>query len=114
MTETSQDTMEDGGALELVRVPAWEVKYKLGQDPDELAHLVCCRDLDWRTALCGYEEPDEPVIMTEAKTVCTMCVEAGGGIDGRALAERRCPVDDRSCPDDDEVDRMIAERTSRS
>jgi hypothetical protein len=114
MTETGlETTVEDGGTLEIVRVPAWEVKFKHGQDPDELAHAVCCRDLDWRKALCGYEETGDPVIMSEAKSICTMCVEAAGGVDGRAMTERRCPVDDQPCPDDDEVDRLIAERTSR-
>ncbi|WP_416416143.1 hypothetical protein [Paenarthrobacter aromaticivorans] len=42
MTETTNDpsTLVDGGAMELVRVPAWEAKFTLNQDPEELAHVV--------------------------------------------------------------------------
>jgi hypothetical protein len=40
--------------MELVRIPVWEAKYTVGHDPDELAHMVCCRDLDWQMAMCGY------------------------------------------------------------
>lgn len=111
MSETrTQDeaTLEDGGTMEIVRIPAWEVKYALGSTPDEVAHVVCCRDLDWRRAFCGYEEPD-PVIVPEMTTLCTMCVEAMGRVPGPG----QCPVDDQPCPDDDTIDRMIAERTSR-
>lgn len=32
--------------MELVRVPAWEAKFRLNDDPDELAHVICCRDLE--------------------------------------------------------------------
>jgi hypothetical protein len=44
--------------------------------------------------------------------VYTMCVEAGGGPDG-PIASRECPVDNQPCPDDETVDRMIAERILR-
>jgi hypothetical protein len=103
--------IRDGGAMERVRVPAWEVKYKLDRNPDELAHFVCCRDLDWRKAICGYEEP-EAVILANPTTFCTMCVEviqAHGGVPGSG----KCPFDDQPCPDDETVDRTIDERTSR-
>ena len=102
--------LEDGGALELVRVPAWEMKFKRGENPDELAHLVCCRDLEWRKALCGFEETD-PVILEEATTVCSMCVEAAGGPDG-PIATGHCPIDNQLCPDSEDLSRKIAERTS--
>ncbi|MBT2512797.1 hypothetical protein [Arthrobacter sp. ISL-30] len=52
-------TIGEGGAMEIVRVPAWQVKYDWSEDPDEVVHLVCCRDLDWRRAMCGYEEPSQ-------------------------------------------------------
>lgn len=44
MTETTTGdpgTIEDAGSLEQVRVPAWEAKYKLSDNPDEFAHMVC-------------------------------------------------------------------------
>lgn len=115
MTETSTEStpaLEDGGSLELIRTPAVRAQYKIGQDPKEFAHIFCCRDLDWAKTMCGYEDPD-PHIMTESENVCTMCIEAGGGIDG-PLASRHCPVDNQPCPDGETIDRMIAERTSGS
>jgi hypothetical protein len=102
-----------GGTLEIVRVPAGEEKYTISQNPDELAHFICCRDLVWR-AVCGYEESEQSIIpeVTDATTICTMCVEVVGGLGG-ALASRQCPFDDQPCPDDETIDRMIAERVSR-
>jgi hypothetical protein len=108
-TKGDTSTLADGGAMELVRVPAWEAKFKLNENPDELAHLICCRDLDWRKAACGYEEPD-PTIMMEANVICTMCIEAVGGL--TALAEGRCPFDDQPCPDDETLKQIIKDRTS--
>lgn len=103
--------LEDGGSLEVVRAQAWEVKHKLEQDPDEMAHFVCCRDLEWRKALCGYEEP-EMTIAPQATVFCTMCVEvmtAKGGLPWNG----NCPVDDQPCPDEEAIDRLIDERTER-
>lgn len=115
MAETATEgapALEDGGALELVRVPALDTKYKAGQDDGKVAHMFCCRDMDWSKAACGYEDPD-PTILYEATNPCTMCVEVAGGPDG-PLASRLCPFDDQPCPDDETLDRMIAERTARS
>ncbi|WP_458113976.1 hypothetical protein M1D88_07825 [Arthrobacter sp. R1-13] len=115
MTETSTEepqTVEDGGSLEQVHVPAWEAKYKLSENPEELAHLVCCRDLDWRQAICGYIE-EEPTLMYEADNICTMCIETAESM-GSVMGSRRCPIDNQECPPEDEVDRMIAERASRT
>ncbi|WP_120520354.1 hypothetical protein [Arthrobacter celericrescens] len=103
--------VDDGGTPELTRVPAWEVKYRRGQNPDELAHLVCCRDLDWRRAFCGYEDPD-PAVLLESNNVCAMCIEAAGGMEGPAATLGICPVDDRPCPDDETLRRIIDERMS--
>ncbi|WP_285247496.1 hypothetical protein [Pseudarthrobacter sp. efr-133-R2A-89] len=114
MTDTHTEqagTLEDGGSMELVRVPAWEVKYRMGEDPDELAHFVCCRDLDWRKAACGHEEPDMPIVK-EAKVLCTMCIEVIRSLGGEPGVPI-CPYDQQACPDDEEVDRIIDERTSR-
>ncbi|MGY3380225.1 hypothetical protein ACVWYS_002182 [Arthrobacter sp. TE12231] len=107
---TAPSTLEDGGALELVHIPAWEARYTLGQDPDELAHMVCCRDLDWRKTFCGHQEA-EPVILQEATTLCTMCVEAVGG-PGSPIFSRSCPFDNQPCPDEEELDRPGARRAA--
>lgn len=112
MKETRTDTaVDDAGTLELVRTPAWEVKFKRGDDPGLFAHIVCCRDLDWRRSFCGFQDPD-PVIMMDASNLCTMCIEAVGGLDG-PLAHGQCPVDDQPCPPEEEIDKIIEERTFR-
>ena len=114
MAETSagdRQAVEESSVLEQVRVPAWETKYKLSDNPEEICHLVCCRDLDWRRTLCGYVE-EEPTLMVDIETLCTMCVETAEEMGG-SLELRKCPIDDRECPPEEEVDRMIAERVSR-
>jgi hypothetical protein len=112
MTETTeaQQAVEQAGSLELIRVPAWEAKYSLSDNPEELAHLICCRDLEWRRALCGYVEED-PKLLHDSENICTMCVETVERL-GVSLGDRQCPVDQRECPPDDEVHRMIDERVS--
>lgn len=70
--------------------------------------MVCCRDLDWRKALCGYVE-EEPNLMTVVETLCTMCVETAA-----AMGSRQCPIDNQECPPEEEIDRMIAELASRT
>lgn len=37
--------LDDGGTLEVECTPVWDVKHKLEQNPEEMAHFVCCRDL---------------------------------------------------------------------
>lgn len=49
--------VEDGGSLELVRAHAWDVKHKLEQNPDEMVHFVCCRDLVWRKLSAAMRSP---------------------------------------------------------
>jgi hypothetical protein len=115
MTETTTGdprVAEDTGLLEQVRVPAWEAKYKLSDNPEELAQMVCCRDLDWRQAICGYVE-EEPTLMTEVENLCTMCVETAAKM-GAIMGSRQCPIDNQECPPEEEIDRMIAERASRT
>lgn len=115
MTQTPIDntkTVADGGSLELLRVPAWQAKYKLSSNPEELAHMVCCRDLDWRRAICGYYEEHQSIV-DHAHNVCTMCVETAESM-GVTIGDRQCPIEQRACPDDEEVDKIIAEHTSRS
>lgn len=114
MTETSTDTqapLEDGGSLELVHVPAWEAKHRIVENPDEVAHLVCCRDMDWRKAVCGHEDTEAEIAMS-ADVFCTMCVEVWIS-HGTEPGSGTCPFDDQPCPDDEELDRIIRERVSR-
>lgn len=115
MTETSigdHRTTEDARSREQVSVPAWEAKFKLSENPEEFAHLVCCRDLDWRQALCGYVEED-PTLMYEAENICTMCVDTATRM-GAALDSGQCPIDNQRCPPEEEIDKLIAERASRT
>lgn len=51
--------------------------------------------------------------MYDSENICTMCVETALKM-GAVIGSRTCPIDNQECPPDDEVDRMIAERTSRS
>lgn len=108
-TVTSLPTLEDGGAMEVVRAPAWDAKYQFGRDQGDVAHVFCCRDLNWSKTLCGYEDPN-PVILHEAKNICTMCVESARAADG-SIASAQCPIDGQPCPDEETIERMIAERT---
>jgi hypothetical protein len=103
--------IEDVGSLEQVHVPAWEAKYKMSENPEEMAHLVCCRDIEWRRALCGYVE-EEPNLIPEPTKICTMSVETAESMGGN-LQEWRCPIDNQECPSEDEIHRMIEERISR-
>jgi hypothetical protein len=111
-TSDDQQTIQTAGAMELVRVPAWEAKYKIGEDPEEMAHFVCCRDLEWRRAFCGYVE-ENPNLIPDPQNVCTMCVETAESMGGD-FQERQCPVDHRECPPIEEVQRMMHERASRA
>ncbi|MFJ4715205.1 hypothetical protein [Streptomyces sp. NPDC088785] len=82
----------------------------LGTDPDEIGHLVCCRDASWRTAFCGEEQDS---VRLDATTVCTLCVEAVTALRPgfRFDPEQICPVDDRRCPDLHEVALRVARET---
>lgn len=51
-------------------------------------------------------------ILKEAKVVCTMCVEVIRNLGGEPGVPV-CPYDQQACPDDEEMDRIIEERTSR-
>ena len=103
---------DDAAVAEKTRVPAWEAKYKWSDNPEEVTHLVCCRDLDWRKALCGYVD-EEPNLKTEFENICTMCVETVEQM-GAPMGSRQCPIDNQECPPEEEIQRMIAERVSRT
>lgn len=66
-----------------------EEALELRTDPDDIAHLVCCRDDEWRLGFCGA--PGE-YLNFATETVCTMCVE---------VAEQRLP----GCFDNDPMRR---------
>lgn len=93
-----------------VRPPLLDPLFELVHDSDEIAHLVCCRDVSWRQAFCG--EPGEH-LLTSCTAVCSLCVEtAERMLPGCFAGERvRCPVDGRHCPDDEELDAEIARRS---
>jgi hypothetical protein len=87
-----------------------EVQYKLVARPDEITHLVCCRDVSWRTTFCGAEEQE---INPAAEIVCTMCVEAAEAMLPGCTSDLvgTCPVDGNPCPPEHEVDLRIARET---
>ncbi len=81
--------------------------YHLIDRPDEITHLVCCRDASWRVAFCGAEETE---INPVAEVICAMCVA-----EARAMRpefdtdeELVCPVDGNRCPNEPEIDERIA------
>lgn len=63
-TGTKASPIEDGGSIELVRLPAWKARFRRGDNPDELAHFACCRDSGRRKALCGYEATEDDVVLS--------------------------------------------------
>lgn len=75
-------------------MPAWEAKYKPSENPEDFTHMVCCRDLDWRQAICGYVE-EEPTLMYESENICTMCVETALRM-GAVMGSRTCPSTTRN------------------
>lgn len=98
------------GPAELGRGPARGATSNLNENPGKLDHLVCCRDAEWRRALCGHVE-NEPALLHDSDIVCTGCIKAAEGM-GVLPGHRQCPVDNNPCPDEAELQRMIDERTS--
>ncbi|MGF9648678.1 hypothetical protein AAIH32_11920 [Pseudarthrobacter oxydans] len=96
--------------MELGLSPARAATYSLIENPGKLDHLVCCRDVEWRHALCGYIAKDTS-LMHDSDIVCTGCIEAAEGM-GALPGDRQCPLDNRPCPDEAEMQRMIDERIS--
>lgn len=90
--------------------PGTRTRLELISDPDDIVHLVCCRDVVWRVAFCGAEETK---VNPAAETACTMCVEEARAMlpDFDAGDHPRCPVDGNPCPDEHEIDLRIARET---
>ncbi|GAA0641739.1 hypothetical protein GCM10010174_75260 [Kutzneria viridogrisea] len=84
-----------------------EARYRLVARPEEITHLVCCRDVSWRRTFCGEEGLE---INPAAREVCAMCMEEAAAMrpDWLSGSELRCPVDGNPCPDEAEIDRRIA------
>jgi hypothetical protein len=80
---------------------------------DQVAHVVCCREPEWRVALCG--EPGDSINLTP-QMVCTMCLEIvlqrlPSFFDNDPTL---CPMDHRPCPDEHEVDLRILREVTDS
>ena len=91
--------------------PVVDPLFEVTDDADEVVHLVCCRDVSWRRALCG--EPGDRLAL-EPRHVCSMCVEEAKRLQpGWTLLQEqyRCPVDGRLCPSEAEIDEEIARRS---
>jgi hypothetical protein len=85
--------------------------FQLVERANEITHLVCCRDVSWRTAFCGAAE--EAAVNVDARHICSMCMEQAeasrpGWASGPDLV---CPIDDRLCPTEQEIDARIARET---
>lgn len=95
----AQESSASPAAVELVRL-------RLIARPDEIAHLVCCRDVVWRTAFCGVQSEE---INPAAEMICSMCLEeAEALLPGWALGDTVvCPVDGNACPPEAEIDERI-------
>ncbi|ONI82990.1 hypothetical protein ALI144C_18250 [Actinosynnema sp. ALI-1.44] len=84
--------------------------YQLIAKPDEVTHLVCCRDASWGKAFCGAVTSE---INFSVQRLCTMCVEeAEAMLPGCSTNEETlCPVDGNRCPDEHEIELRIARAT---
>ena len=96
--------------MELCSGPAREAKHKLSENQGELDHLVCCRDLKWRRALCGYIAED-PSLLYDSVNVCTVRIQTAESMEA-VPGDRQCPIDNHPCPDEAEIQRVIDEGVS--
>jgi hypothetical protein len=85
--------------------------HRLVDQPDEITHLVCCRDESWRTAFCGASDLEE--INHGALHYCSMCMEEAERMRPGWLLEPdgTCPVDGRRCPTGAEYDALVERMT---
>lgn len=86
----------------LLRAP----RHELRNAEDEAAHIVCCRDPEWRVSFCG--EPGDSINLA-ARTLCSMCVEIAlqrlpSFFDNDPTV---CPLDLTACPDEHDIDLRI-------
>lgn len=80
---------------------------------DEVAHIVCCREPEWRVALCG--EAGDSINLTP-QMVCTICMEVALQRLPTFLENdpTLCPVDHQPCPDEHEIDLRILREVTDS
>lgn len=90
--------------------PVLDPLFEVIEETDEIAHLVCCRDVSWRRAWCG-EENDQ--IVSRMDVICTMCLEVADQKNPgwRFRDPCECPIDGQPCPSDEELDAIIARRS---
>ncbi|MFD1046137.1 hypothetical protein ACFQ1S_11465 [Kibdelosporangium lantanae] len=91
--------------------PVHQAGYQLTDKPEEITHLVCCRDASWGKTFCG--EPTDQEININIQQVCTMCVEAAEAMLPGCYAREDavCPVDGNPCPSEHEIYLSIARAT---
>lgn len=84
--------------------------FRLDANPDEIGHLVCCRDPSWRTSFCGAENE---TINVAVEMICSMCMERVEAMwpGWREDPEMFCPVDGQACPDEHTTGRRITRET---
>lgn len=85
-------------------------KPRLIARPEEITHIVCCRDAEWHKGLCGFED-DDLSINPAAEMICTMCLEVAETMRPGWIAAAVCPLDGIPCPDEHEIDLRIASET---
>lgn len=88
-----------------------DAAYRLVANAHEITHIVCCRDVSWRTTFCGIRGADS--INPAAETFCTMCLDAMEAMSPGCVSApvKMCPVDQRGCPDEHDVLLRSADET---
>jgi hypothetical protein len=88
--------------------------HELVDRPDEITHLVCCREVPWSTAFCGFQ--DLTGVNPSAVHFCSMCLEEAETRQPGWLGDGApvCPLDGQPCPSEEEVDARIARETGGS
>ncbi|MDT0213168.1 hypothetical protein Q9R29_04650 [Rothia sp. ARF10] len=100
-------TVQQGERQAPEQAPALDLR----NDPDEVTHIVCCRDPKWEKTWCGADADHVNVV---AEDLCSMCIE---------VAQKRlpsflendptiCPMDFAPCPDQHDVDLRILRTVS--
>jgi hypothetical protein len=94
-----------------VRAPAAAPVYRAVDRPEDLTHVVCCRDYTWARGLCGADTGG--YLDLGATNTCAMCIEIMRDAFAKLPADRpadTCPIDGCPCPPDAELDEIIRRR----